>query len=63
MGRIADDRAFIENMPKIELHLHLEGAFNFNFLYHLIEKYGGDPSVNSIQDLQKKFLFQDFSQN
>jgi adenosine deaminase len=61
MDKITDDRTFIENMPKIELHLHLEGAFNFDFLYHLIDKYGGDPSVNSREDLQRKFVFRDFS--
>lgn len=60
MNTVAESRHFIEIMPKIELHLHLEGAFNFEFLFHLIEKYGGDPSVSSSADLQKKFVFRDF---
>jgi len=48
-------------MPKIELHLHLEGAFTFEFLFGLIQKYGGDPGIMTIQDLQNKFVFKDFS--
>jgi adenosine deaminase len=50
----------IKQMPKIELHLHLEGAFTFDFLFNLIEKYGGDPEVGTIDELQKKFVFRDF---
>ena len=37
----------IESMPKVELHLHLEGAFTFDFLFNLIEKYGGDPEIQT----------------
>lgn len=51
---------FIRKMPKIELHLHLEGAFTFEVLLNLIEKYGGDSSIKNIRDLQKKFTFKDF---
>jgi len=54
-------REKIKAMPKIELHLHLEGAFTVEFLFELIQKYGGDPSVKTIQDLEKKFVFKDFS--
>jgi len=50
----------ILNMPKVELHLHLEGAFTFEYLFGLVQKYGGDPEVNSIDDLKKKFVFTDF---
>jgi adenosine deaminase len=60
MDRTTESRQQIKTMPKIELHLHLEGAFNFDFLFRLIEKYGGDPSVKSIADLQEKFVFRDF---
>lgn len=50
----------IQTMPKVELHLHLEGAFTFEFLFDLIEKYGGDPTVKTVQDLEKRFVFRDF---
>ncbi|MDR3627575.1 MAG: adenosine deaminase [Ignavibacteriaceae bacterium] len=52
--------AIIE-MPKAEIHLHLEGAFTFDFLFELIQKNGGDPGISSIEDLKKKFVFKDFS--
>jgi adenosine deaminase len=58
------DRKIIDSiiqMPKAEIHLHLEGAFTFDFLFKLIQKYGGDPEVESIDDLKKKFVFKDFS--
>jgi adenosine deaminase len=52
----------VVNLPKVELHLHLEGAFTFECLYNLIQRYGGDPEIESISDLQKKFVFTDFQQ-
>ncbi|MGD1007091.1 MAG: adenosine deaminase [Ignavibacteriaceae bacterium] len=51
----------IIEMPKAEIHLHLEGAFTFDFLFSLIQKYGGDSEIDSIEDLRKKFVFKDFS--
>ncbi|NHZ84393.1 MAG: adenosine deaminase [Planctomycetia bacterium] len=48
-------------MPKVELHLHLDGAFPLDFLFELIHKYGDDPRINSISDLQNRFIFKDFS--
>jgi adenosine deaminase len=50
----------IIDMPKVEIHLHLEGAFTFDFLFNLIEKYGSDPEVKTPLDLQNKFIFRDF---
>ena len=50
----------IQKMPKIELHLHLEGAFTLDFLFKLIQKSGGYPTINNIEDLKKKFVFIDF---
>jgi len=55
-----DFTEFIKTMPKVELHLHLEGAFTFEFLLSLIDKYGGDWSIQNISDLKKKFIFNDF---
>jgi len=55
-----ETREFILNMPKVELHLHLEGAFTYEMLFNLIKKYGGDPSVKSIKDIEQRFAFRDF---
>ncbi|MFA4906678.1 MAG: adenosine deaminase [archaeon] len=55
-----DALQIIRSMPKVELHLHLEGAFTLESLYRLIRKYGGDPDVQDIDDLRRKFVFTDF---
>lgn len=47
-------------LPKVELHLHLEGAIPHDALFALIEKYGGDPAVRSVADLSTQFRFRDF---
>ncbi|MCK9280070.1 MAG: adenosine deaminase [Melioribacteraceae bacterium] len=51
----------IIKMPKLELHLHLEGAFSFEFLFTLINKYGGNSEIKSIDELRNKFIFKDFN--
>jgi len=61
MNNIKKAHQIIEKMPKVELHLHLEGAFTFDFLFSLIDKYGGDPEVTSPADLKEKFTFHDFN--
>ena len=55
-----DKKQYIEQMPKVELHLHLDGAFTLEFLLSLIQKYGGDSEINTIDDLEKRFEFKDF---
>jgi len=49
-------------VPKVELHIHLEGAIPFDALFELINKYGGDPSIPDIDSLKKRFIYRDFSQ-
>jgi len=51
----------ISEIPKIELHLHLEGAIPLSTLFDLIKKRGGDPSISSLEDLKKKLTYRDFS--
>lgn len=47
-------------IPKTELHLHLEGAIPLQALWELMQKYGGDAHVQSVESLQEKFIFRDF---
>lgn len=49
-------------IPKIELHIHLEGAIPYNALFELIKKYGGDPSIPNLSSLIRRFEYKDFSQ-
>ncbi len=53
--------SWFESLPKVELHVHLEGAIPHAALWKLIEKYGGDPSVPDIEALEKRFEYRDFS--
>ncbi len=49
-----------ERVPKVELHLHLEGAIPHDALWQLIRKYGGDPAVPNIEAFRQKFQYRDF---
>jgi adenosine deaminase len=42
------------------LHLHLEGAIPHAALWELLQKYGGDPSVPTMDELQARFVYRDF---
>jgi adenosine deaminase len=50
-----------ERVPKVELHLHLEGAIPHATLWQLVQKYGGDPSVPTAEALAKRFQYRDFA--
>jgi adenosine deaminase len=47
-------------IPKVEIHLHLEGAIPLPALWQLVQKYGGDPELPSMAALTDKFVFKDF---
>ncbi|NIA18497.1 MAG: adenosine deaminase, partial [Simkaniaceae bacterium] len=51
---------WVHHIPKIELHVHLEGAIPIHALWTLMEKYGGDPKIKSIEELHAKFVYTDF---
>ena len=53
-------RRWLNNLPKAELHLHLEGAIPLNALWTLIQKYGGDPSVPTEAHLRQRLTYADF---
>lgn len=53
------DPEFLMKIPKVELHLHLEGAMSLQTLFDLIQKKG-DPSIKTTDDLKKALIYTDF---
>ncbi len=53
--------SWFERIPKVELHLHLEGAIPHQALWELVQKYGGHPSFPDLAALERKFEYRDFS--
>jgi adenosine deaminase len=52
---------FIRAMPKIELHLHIEGAIPAETLLGFIQRKGTEPSIRSLEDLRKRLAYTDFA--
>jgi adenosine deaminase len=48
-------------LPKIELHLHLEGAIPHDALWELVGKYGGDGDLGGPAGLAERFRYRDFA--
>jgi adenosine deaminase len=53
-------RDWLERIPKVELHLHIEGAIPHAALWELICKYGGEPRVPDLASLPAAFVYRDF---
>ena len=51
--------SWFERIPKVELHLHLEGAIPHKALWEVMQKYGGDPSVPDLDALGRRFEYRD----
>lgn len=51
-----------DRLPKIELHVHLEGAIPHEALFELIQKYGGDASIPGVAALARRFEYKSFPQ-
>lgn len=51
----------IRNMPKIELHLHLEGATQAETFYQLAQKNNVDFGAKSIEEWKNFFAFKNFN--
>jgi adenosine deaminase len=52
---------WFDRVPKVELHLHLEGAIPLAALWELVRKYGGDPAVPDMPSLARRFEYRDFA--
>lgn len=48
-------------MPKVELHLHLEGAIPLEAMWELVQRHGGDSEVPDPEALKDRFAFHDFA--
>jgi len=51
---------WFNRIPKVGLHLHLEGAIPLPALWQLVEKYGTAPELTNLADLERIFAFRDF---
>ena len=58
---LKSDLGWYEQVPKVELHLHLEGAIPCSALWELVQKYGGDSSLPDLKTLKSRFEYRDFS--
>jgi adenosine deaminase len=54
------DLEWFDQLPKVELHVHLEGAIPHEALWELLQKYGGDGDIPTRQDLVRKFTYRVF---
>lgn len=52
---------FFKNMPKIELHVHVEGAVNAETYFRLAQENNVKLPVSSFDEWQKFFEFKDFA--
>ncbi|MGE5263474.1 MAG: adenosine deaminase [Acidobacteriota bacterium] len=52
---------WFERVPKVELHLHLEGAIPHDALWELVKKYGGDAALRDRASLEQRFRYRDFA--
>jgi adenosine deaminase len=59
---LLSDTTWCSKLPKVELHVHLEGAIPHRALSDLIQKYGGDPSIPDVTALERRFEFKNFNQ-
>jgi adenosine deaminase len=60
-AELAATADWFDRLPKVELHLHLEGAIPLDALWALVRKYGGDAEVADPAALERRFRFRDFS--
>lgn len=56
-----DLNTFIKNMPKVELHVHLEGATRPETLLMLAEKNTIDLPAKTLDEIREWYQFRDFS--
>ena len=53
---------FIGEIPKVELHLHLEGAVPLEILFGFIQNRGNNKLIKNLEDLKKRLVYSNFTQ-
>lgn len=53
--------SWFARIPKVELHLHLEGAIPLPALWQLVRKHGRADEVGSLEALRQRFAYRDFA--
>jgi adenosine deaminase len=53
-------RAFARKIPKVELHVHLEGAIPLPTLLGFIRRAGTEPDVRTVDELRARLSYPDF---
>jgi adenosine deaminase len=53
-------RTRVRALPKIELHVHLEGAIPLPAVWELLQKYGPPAGIVTPADLERRFVYRDF---
>jgi len=51
---------WFDRLPKVELHVHLEGTIPLEVLWQRIVRHGGDSEVRDLEALRRRFHFRDF---
>ena len=57
-----DAATFLNQLPKVELHVHLEGAIPLGILWQLAQKYGLEGGLSDVAELESRFVYKDFAQ-
>lgn len=55
-----DLQTIIEKMPKVEIHVHLEGATRPETVLHLAKKNNIDLPINTVEEAREWYQFRDF---
>lgn len=54
------NRDWFDDLPKVELHIHLEGAIPLPTMWRLLTKYGGSGDTPTPAALAERFQYTDF---
>src|SRR6202011_1227999 len=56
---MATDRAFARDLPKAELHLHIEGTLEPELMFELARRNGVRLPYTSVEEVRRAYVFSD----